>query len=240
MDRFAVVDVETTGLEDNAEIVEIGLTILADGHLEAVSSILVQPERGIPPEASAVHHITEESLKDERNVYTRKAAGEWLEVYSHGVVAVAAHNAKFDIRFLPELQSLPLICTMNVAKHLWPDAPSYGLQVLRYWRGLQDKYVKGHPHRAAYDTAVTAYLLAEQLDQAGGVDELVRLTNEIPLLKVCSFGKHQGTPWEAVPRDYMRWLVGAHEKALRLQGRPDAPRPFPEDVVHTCRHYLKG
>jgi hypothetical protein len=42
--------------------------------------------------------------------------------------------------------------------------------------------------------------------------ELVQLSNEPALLSVFRFGKHRGERFDAVPEDYLRWIVeGQHE-----------------------------
>ena len=89
---------------------------------------------------------------------------------------------------------------MRVAKHLWPDAPGYGNQVLRYWLELPvDSDCV--PHRALGDAQVTAQLLLKELALVdGSVERLLELTETPVLLKTVSFGKHRGQLWKDVPR----------------------------------------
>jgi hypothetical protein len=57
-------------------------------------------------------------------------------------------------------------------------------------------------------------------------DYLVGLSDAPVLQRTCDFGKHRGTPWSVVPRDYLQWIL-----------RSDIDDP---DVIHTARHYLEG
>ncbi|WP_201790479.1 3'-5' exonuclease [Streptomyces sp. NBRC 110465] len=59
--EFAILDTETTGLEWDAKIVEISVT---DGAGNVLLDTLVHPGVPIPEEASAIHGITDENVKD--------------------------------------------------------------------------------------------------------------------------------------------------------------------------------
>lgn len=92
--RPCFLDVETTGLDEEAEVIEYAL-LDADGRVLAEG--FVRPECGaIPYEASQVNGITDEMLV---------GAPRWSEVYPHleqllhGRLVIA-HNAAFDRRML--------------------------------------------------------------------------------------------------------------------------------------------
>lgn len=96
-DRALILDTETTGLDDDAEIVEIAV-VDAAGTLEF--SALVKPSKPIPEAASAVHGITDEMVATAR---------PWREVWSvvHSLVGayslpvpVLAYNSDFDRRMV--------------------------------------------------------------------------------------------------------------------------------------------
>jgi DNA polymerase III subunit epsilon len=88
-------DTETTGLEDNAEIVDICIvdhdgTVLVDS--------LVKPRGRIPPDATAIHGITNAMVRD---------APAWPELWPQiePILAgrrVAIYNADFDVRLLKQ------------------------------------------------------------------------------------------------------------------------------------------
>ena len=220
--KILVVDCETTGTDDAAELLEVGAVVRCNGGwIKSRCSALVLPGVSIPPEASAVHHITDDVLYDE-GAYTRPQISEMVLKAASDCDFIAAHNAAFDKRFLPELADRTWICTCTVAKHLWPEAPNYSLGTLRYWRG-HNIDIKGSSHRAGYDALLAAHLLNDELGIVD-VNKLVELTETLPILRVVHFGKHRGTPWAEVPRDYMAWIV--------RQG------DFDPEVTHTCKHFL--
>ncbi len=64
-----ILDTETTGLEDDAEIIEIALVRLTG---EVVLKQLVRPTRPFPPEASAIHGLREVDVQN---------APSWAEVW---------------------------------------------------------------------------------------------------------------------------------------------------------------
>lgn len=93
---FAVVDVETTGLNPASErIIEIGV-ILLDGALEVQKewSSLVNP--GIPVTASKIHGLRDSDVQDAPSF--GQIATELVELLSGRLFV--AHNASFDQQFL--------------------------------------------------------------------------------------------------------------------------------------------
>jgi len=59
MTDILVLDTETTGLGDSAEIIEIGII---NGSGEVVMNTLVKPSISIPATATAIHGITDDDL----------------------------------------------------------------------------------------------------------------------------------------------------------------------------------
>lgn len=214
---FCCIDVETTGLNPAVDkVVEIAMV---DGR--GSKSSLIYPGDGvrIPPEAVAVHHITEEMLVDAPALDDFLA---YLDV--HEDIVCVAHKAAFDSSFLPQLNQNIWIDTLRCAKHLFPDAPSFGNQVLRYFLNLRVSLPEGMaPHRAEYDAIVT-YALMKRMLQERSLEELVTLTKTPILLQKVQFGKHKGQQWSTVPHSYLRWYLSNEDKD--------------EDVAFTCEHYL--
>lgn len=208
-----VVDIETTGIEPPAEIIEFGRVDVvgeaSDWRIDRPMARLYRPLNGIPPETMAVHHITEADFGPDTPVCT----GDRLRMAVWGGQrpdALVAHNYAFERTFIPDsvTEDLPWICTFKAALRLWPEAPAHSNQTLRYWRELKlDPALAMPPHRAGPDAWVTAHLLADML-KAASVEQLIKWTAEPTQLPTVPFGKHRGAKWSNVPTDYLNWMVG--------------------------------
>ena len=128
-----------------------------------------------------------------------------------GADAYVAHNADFEQSFLgPLLGEATWVCTYKCALRIWPDLLSHSNQALRYRLGLVNPFnIDRHtlsPHRALSDAIVTAAVFNEIAKHATW-PEIVRWSSEPALLSVFRFGKHRGERFDAVPEDYLRWIV---------------------------------
>jgi exodeoxyribonuclease X len=215
-------DVETTGLDPVTDrIVEIGWCDLLNGKIYGPNSMMVDPGRSIPPEASAIHHLTDE------DVAGAPFLSEVAQILVEDADAIlVAQNNRFDEAFLrPVIGERRWIDTYRCAIRLYPDAPKHTNQVLRYLLkpdGLV-KELAEPSHRAGPDAYVTAHLLREMLKLAS-VDQLIAWSSEPALLSKVGFGKHFGLSWADVPPDYLRWVLG---------------QDMGEDVLFTARHHLE-
>lgn len=213
--EFVVIDVETTGLDPATDtVVEIAAVRYQprDGVIGPVWQTLVNPERSIPATASAIHGITDAMV-----AHAPIPDEAWLEFHRFvGDDAVlVAHHATFDRSFLPVAYAeRAWLCTMRLAKHLWPEAPTHSNQGLRYQLGFKAPATVAH--RAADDALVTTYLLDEALGEYSwteprGADRTLDtlLAYAASPIKVTTmpFGKHQGKPLAEIPADYIRWLL---------------------------------
>lgn len=133
MIREIVLDTETTGMDPltGDRIVEIGAVELAN-HLPTgrTLQLYINPERDVPAEATAVHGITNEFLKDKpvfSQVYT-----EFIDFIGNDSTLVI-HNAEFDMKFINwELQNVGhtaipwsrVVDTLAVARKKFPGSPA--------------------------------------------------------------------------------------------------------------------
>jgi DNA polymerase-3 subunit epsilon len=94
---IAVIDVETTGTDASVDrVVEVGIAIARGGELVKSKNWLVNPGLPIPKEASDVHKITDEIVRD-----APRFEAVALEIAAVLVGCVpGAYNASFDRSFL--------------------------------------------------------------------------------------------------------------------------------------------
>lgn len=91
------IDTETTGRDAQADrVVEVGCVLFRGGSVVGRKGWLVNPERPIPPDATAVHHITDDDVAAMPRF--AEVAPEILE-FIEGYLPLA-YNATFDRQFL--------------------------------------------------------------------------------------------------------------------------------------------
>lgn len=223
---FVVADTETTGFDtDKAMLCDVAIVCYQTSYISSevdpprvVFESLVNPEMPIPIDAMAVHHITDEQVKDAPPAY---AVAHNIAAYLYGKTIVC-HNADYDSKIMRRLLSVPtttdFLCTWRLASKLWPDAPGYKNQELRYWRKYIIDLGGRSPHRAAPDAIVTAYIFRElfgiftagfkqQTGKDPSIEDLLRFERQPIKISKMPFGKHKGMPMDEVPYDYLMWMI---------------------------------
>lgn len=219
------VDTETTGTDTSQDhIVEVAFLLAEYRGVTPLGSIgefssLVRPPVPVPPEASAVHHITNAMLEGAPSTADIQ---ETVRGLSERAAFICAHNLPFDMAMLqrgfPGVFSAftenRRIDTLRLSRHCFSDIPSHSLQALRYRHGLDDAILPGDSHRALFDTRLVKALLDSILEKdltgATGLSDLVEFIARPLEIKVFNFGKHKGCLVEdtaATDPDYIRWLL---------------------------------
>jgi DNA polymerase III epsilon subunit-like protein len=105
---------------------------------------------------------------------------------------------------------------MRLAQLVLPAAPNYKNQGLREYLEISDPRLENaSAHRALADAIVTSLIFKECLRRhlaSGGADDVAALIaklNQPRVLRSLPFGKHRGQPIDAVPTDYLEWLIKA-------------------------------
>lgn len=200
-----VLDYETTGDDPNtAQVCEYGYcdVTVPLKQIGPTTSRLCHVS-AMPPQARAVHHISQRDCEGQLPFNPR-------EVHGENVYAFAAHNADFEQAFTRA--DVPFICTYKVALRIWPDAPSHSNGALRYWLEDQGKIAPQHrltqpAHRAGPDAYVTAHLLLAMLNADVSVSDMLKWSGEPKLMPRCPIGKFRGEPWSAVEFGFLQWMV---------------------------------
>ncbi|MBP3624787.1 MAG: DEAD/DEAH box helicase, partial [Peptococcaceae bacterium] len=152
---FVCVDTETTGLDDSAEIIEIGMVKVIDGIVADRYSQLIRPYRPIPEEITQLTGIDNDMVEHQPHWNDVEAA--ILDFI--GDFTLVAHNVSFDRgmienhigRVLPNAW----LDTHDVAKIFMPSLTSYKL--ISIAGALQ--IAESGFHRAVNDAEVTAQVL---------------------------------------------------------------------------------
>lgn len=171
MDKYVIVDLETTGQSPSKgdRIIEVGLMFVENGKITDQYSSFVNPSVEISPFITNLTGISNEHVA---GAPTFKEVAQIIRDSFEDAYFVA-HNVQFDYNFLnyalidvglPPITN-PVIDTVELARILLPGAPGYKLnQLAEYFDITHDD-----PHRASSDAYVTAELLLKLIDKAKGL-----------------------------------------------------------------------
>jgi DNA polymerase-3 subunit epsilon len=185
---ITILDVETTGLMPSMghRIVELGAVRLENWQVVGELNVLLNPQRKMDPQASAVNHIHDDDLVGKPLFHQ---VAEKLLALADGSLMVA-HNAAFDAGFLamefyishflagsPAFPARPLpnpwLCTLELARSHFQFGRNNLGEVARRL-GVQVDVT----HRALHDVTTTAEILKRMLlrldkRRAGTVQDLL-------------------------------------------------------------------
>ena len=227
-------DTETTGLEVNDRLCSIGLIEGNEVHYE-----LINPLKKVPPSASAIHHITNEMLK-EAPVFSASKSYEKLIELNHPETVIVSHNAPFDLAMLQKegiAWQGRVIDTLKCSKSLMDDLEGYSLQFLRYELRLyrheaeifSDYGVEIVPHHPVSD-ALHAKMIYEYLLDLADEERLIEISKSHVLLTRLPFGKYAKKRIEEIAlKDaaYLKWML-------------DSLMDMDEDLRYSIEHHLRG
>jgi DNA polymerase III subunit epsilon len=158
MQKYAIIDVETTGgAAKHERITEIAI-VLHDGEkvLESFTS-LVNPERSIPWNITRITGITDQMVANAPKFY--EIARKIVEITENAVFV--AHNVRFDYEFIREefarlgySFSRKRLCTVVLSRKSFPGLRSYSLSNLKAHFGIFAE----RSHRALDDTLATVQI----------------------------------------------------------------------------------
>lgn len=156
--RYAIVDIETTGVSYmHGKITEVAI-LIHDGHrIVDEYSTLINPEQKIPYRITQLTGINNKMVEDAPKFY--EVAAKIVGITEDCVFV--AHNVSFDYNFMrQEFRSLGYdyqrekLCTVKLSRKLIPYKRSYSLANL-----CRDLHIENlHPHRALGDAKATAKL----------------------------------------------------------------------------------
>lgn len=174
--------------------------------------------------AMAVHHILEEDIAG-KPAHTTFRLPE-------GVEYLIGHNIDYDIQAVSKCGqqvNVKGICTLALARMVWPDAPAHNLSTLYYMLHSNKAVAKialRNAHSAVADIILTGFILKCILEKTGVKDmqSLFLLSEQARIPSVINFGKYKGTAIKDIPADYKQWLLKQTDLDMylrkALEGRP--------------------
>lgn len=223
---FIFLDTETTGAGPDDRLCQLAFKA-GQGKGECG---LFNTGKPIAVEAMAVHHITNEMVRDKPAFKQSDLRIKLKALVDDRNNAIVAHNAQFDVAMLnhEDIHPVRVICTLKLARYLDKAGviPQYGLQYLRYYLKLN---VEAKAHDALGDITVLEALFKRMYarfehDEVEDIEnEMIRISNSPVLIPRMPFGKHKGVMFSEIPADYLEWLQGTD-----LDG----------DMAHTVRYHL--
>lgn len=161
---FVAFDLETTGLSYSEDaIIEIGAVKVVDGEIVDRFHCLVNPDRHIPSEVSAVNHITDDMVSSAPFLY--EILPDFL--FFVGSNVLVAHNARFDSGFLVQA------CLRYRLKY--PIQYFDSRKLSYFWPGLSDQKLSTFlsaagitnpdSHRALSDAESLALLVIASMEK---------------------------------------------------------------------------
>lgn len=237
-------DTETTGLHPQVDrIVQLGIVKIYPDQRVTEWQTLINPGIPIPPESTAVHHITDEMVKDEPSFkeIAPKIAGGLMGC------DVGGFNVWFDLRMLrAEFERVGGKAVLNGVEVV--DA--YRIFAHKEPRNLEACYERftGKKLEGAHDALIDARASYEAfLGQLNAYPDLPRTVTELHKIffqepaqghldadgklawrhnkATINFGKWAAVPLDKVDRGYLEWMLKSE---------------FSDSVKHVIRECLAG
>jgi DNA polymerase III epsilon subunit-like protein len=235
-------DTETTGNTNEDYLCQIAYK----SSKETFNELYLPPKR-IPPEASAVHHITNKMVADKPPFRESDTYQKVKDLFEDDGSVLVAHNAIFDMAMIERegIKPKAFICTLRLARHLDPEGKieRYNLQYLRY---LLEIEVDATAHDALGDVIVLEELYKRlykkmerelsfdksQDDSEQILNRMIEISSRPSMIRTFKFGKYNGKAVEEVARidpGYLRWLYEQKKSGDQID----------EDWIYTLEQYLK-
>ncbi len=223
-----VLDLETTGVDPAKDrIVEISLIKIYPDGLEETKTRRINPEMHIPEEASAIHGIYDDDVKDCPRF---KDIAKSLAEYIAGSDMAGYNSNKFDVPVLAE-EFLRCGTSIDLKKCRFVDVQNIFHKkeqrtLVAAYKFYCDKELVD-AHSAEADTRATYEVLLSQLDRYPDLENDVEFLAEFSCkdrnvdyagrivyndkgVEVFNFGKHKGVPVREIFRNepsYYAWMM---------------------------------
>ena len=222
-------DLETTGVDTSKDrIVEISMVkVMPDGE-EIIKTRRINPEMPIPPEATEVHRITDEDVKD---CPTFRQIAKSLYQFMEGCDFGGFNSNRFDLPMLVE-EFLRVGVDVDFKNRKFVDVQNIFHKMeertlVAAYRFYCNKDLT-EAHSAEADTLATYEVLKAQLDRydilENSIESLAKFSTRVETAdyagriayndkgeEIFTFGKYKGIPvrevFEKIDPSYYSWLM---------------------------------
>jgi len=179
--KFAVIDVETTGLDPLRDrIIEIGIVLIEDNEEISRYSHFLNPGKPVPGNITSLTGITSDMV----------ASAPCFEKVAHQIdeliqgYTLVGHHVHFDYSFMKNEMKMAgisfsrkTLCTAELSRLIFPGRKSHSLKSLGRYFGVQNQ----NPHRALPDAVVTAQIFLHISEKFGSpfIESLLKKENNI-------------------------------------------------------------
>ena len=237
MKKIIFFDTETTGNEPKKDFV-CQLAYKTDTE---TFNELYKPSIPIPPEASAITHITNKMVADKKAFKESENYKKVKTLFENPDSVVVAHNAKFDLAIIAKEDIFPsnFICTLRVARFLDKEnvIPQYKLQYLRYYLDIE---IEASAHDALgdvlvleklYERLLSKIMKEDNCDEDKAIEKMIEISSKPSLMSMFNFRKYNGKTVQEVAnidRGYLEWMLAQKEQNEDNE----------EDWIYTLKYYL--
>lgn len=205
MEVALILDTETTDVEEKAEVIELAyVTMDSPLHInEFFRSTRFKPNTPSTLGALAVHHILDEELE---SCQPSSNAPAFLPEAQYWI----GHNIDHDWKALGAPKNVKRICTLALARNLWPDLDSHKLSALIYHFLGRNSFTRAllrNAHTASDDTYFCIQVLREILKRVRveTMEQLWEASENARIPTKMTFGKHKGKLIHEVDRGWATW-----------------------------------
>ncbi len=198
-----IFDTETTGKTEPIVVEAAWIKINKFNPFETSDSFNQRYNPGKKNEygALAIHNILDEELVD------CPPASDFM--LPEDAEYIIGHNVDYDWKVINQ-PNVKRICTLALAKKVWPNLDSYNQSALLYFiEGNNAREKLKNAHSALADVknceillrAICNGLAINTAEELWAQSEVARIPTHI------GFGKHKGTLISEIPKDYKEWLL---------------------------------
>ena len=157
---FIAFDTETTGISLHDDVIEAAAVRFDQFVPTLVFSVLIRPRKPIPPEASAVNHITNAMVSNAPLFHELIPSFDFV----FGDFPLVAHNAEFDVKMMyvngyDAMREKKVYDTLAISRKLCPALANHKLQTVCAAHGIEN----GSAHRAASDALACGMVFVQFL-----------------------------------------------------------------------------